>query len=160
MTITACTYPWCQQPQPHDGHQHADGPTGLRPHYARALGTGALTTEDLDRLVLREGRCAGPGLLAAAYAAGKIEDSTVASLIGGIWSGAEYPDRELDRADWSWTADRTTAERFAAGAGGRPAGRIYTLLAPPESLLCANNCRSESEYVVDTRGLDIREVSL
>ncbi|SMF64527.1 hypothetical protein [Streptomyces sp. Amel2xC10] len=114
-------------------------------------------------------------------------------LIGGIWSGAEFPDRHLDRdtwrwlfkvagftidgtsaerpaepivlwrgsvperrTDWSWSTNRSIAEGYANGtAARRPTGRLYTVLAPPESLLCANNCRGEDEIVVDTRGLQI-----
>jgi hypothetical protein len=67
------------------------------------------------------------------------------------------------RRRWSWTTDRALAERFARGyvdGGflGRMPGKVYVLDVPPESLLCAINDRRESEYVVDTRGLKIREV--
>lgn len=72
-----------------------------------------------------------------------------------LWRGS-VPERQ---ADWSWSADRTVAERFAAGIRGRKPGRLYTVTAPPEALLCANNGRDEAEYVVDTHGLDIREVT-
>ncbi len=66
------------------------------------------------------------------------------------------------RRRWSWTTDRTLAERFALGYGdggyiGRTPGKVYALDAPPESLMCAITDRDESEHVVDTRGLKIRE---
>ncbi|OKI14243.1 hypothetical protein [Streptomyces sp. CB03911] len=68
-----------------------------------------------------------------------------------LWRGT-VPER---RTDWSWTTDRATAERFAAGVRGRKPGQLYRTVAPPEALLCANNGRSEAEYVVDTDGLEI-----
>ncbi|MBT2425216.1 hypothetical protein J7F02_05830 [Streptomyces sp. ISL-112] len=153
-----------------------------------------LTTSELEKLIGNEGRNSGPTLLAEAYSEARITKQTVAALIGGIWSGAEFPDRHLDqdewrwlfdaagftvdgepadrpnqpillwrgtvperRHDWSWTTDQTVAKKFAAGSGGRPTGRLYVVLAPPEALLCANNGRSEAEYVIDTRGLQIHE---
>jgi hypothetical protein len=63
------------------------------------------------------------------------------------------------RTDWSWSTERAVAERFAAGSGGRPPGRVYLVLAPPEALLCANNGRDEAEFVVDTRGLNIVDLT-
>lgn len=178
-------------------------PTGRLPHtaapsvrydYERLLTADKLTTGELDYLIGREGRNSGPGWLAETYGDGKIEAATVAALIGGIWSGTDFPDRDLDRdtwrwlfkvagftidgepaerptqpvllwrgsvperrTDWSWSTDRAVAERFAAGSGGRPPGRVYTVLAPPHALLCAYNGRSEAEYVVDTDGLNIIE---
>ena len=71
-----------------------------------------------------------------------------------LWRGS-VPER---RGDWSWTADRTVAERFANGMRGRLPGRIYRVVAPPEALLCCNTERGEAEYVVDTTGLTIEEV--
>lgn len=159
--------------------------------------TGKLTTAELDYMISREGRNSGPGLLSDAYSEDKITAETVTALIGGIWSGAEYPDRGLGRdtwrwlfkvagftidgqpvpqptepmvlwrgsvperrTDWSWSTDRSIAVGYAEGtAARRPVGRLYTVTAPPEALLCANNGRSEAEYVIDTRGLDIREVA-
>jgi hypothetical protein len=68
------------------------------------------------------------------------------------------------RRRWSWTTDRALAERFAHGYEhggflGRMPGTVYVLDCPPTSLLCAINDRQESEYVVDTRGLKVRETS-
>ncbi|MDJ0341772.1 hypothetical protein [Streptomyces sp. PH10-H1] len=165
--------------------------------YEQLLAADRLTTGEFSYLVGREGRNSGPELLLEMYDDDKIKADTVTALIGGIWSGAEFPDRHLDRddwrwlfkvagftvdgipadrpdhpvllwrgtvperrTDWSWTTDRAVAERFAAGSGGRPPGRVYTLLAPPEALLCAYNGRQEAEYVVDTRGLTVHEVNL
>lgn len=180
-------------------------PAGKVPHtataprydYEQLLGADRLTTEEFDYLAGREGRNSGPALLSEAYSDCRITAATVTALIGGIWSGAEFPDRHLDReewrwlfnvagftvdgvraarpaepvllyrgtvperrTDWSWTTDRAVAERFAAGSGGRPPGRIYTVLAPPEALLCACNGRQEAEFVVDTRGLHVQEAGL
>lgn len=63
-----------------------------------------------------------------------------------LWRGS-VPER---RRDWSWSADCETAARYAIGSYGRPRGRLYRLVAPPDALLCANDGRAESEYVVDT----------
>jgi hypothetical protein len=72
-----------------------------------------------------------------------------------LWRGS-VPER---RTDWSWSTDRAVAEKFAAGVRGRKPGRLYRVMAPPQALLCANNDRSEAEYVVDTRDLVIEEVT-
>ncbi|WP_367324818.1 hypothetical protein [Streptomyces sp. HUAS ZL42] len=162
--------------------------------YEQLLDADNLTTAQLERLIGLAGRNHGPALLEEAYSEAKISAETVTALIGGIWSGAEFPDRQLDhdtwrwlfdiagftidgipaprptepillwrgtvperRTDWSWTTDRKVADEFAAGSGGRPPGRLYTVLAPPEALLCANNSRNEAEYVIDTRGLTVFE---
>lgn len=182
-------------------------PVGKVPHavldaprydYEQLLVADRLTTEEFDYLVGREGRNAGPAMLSEAYSDCRITAATVTALIGGIWSGAEYPDSHLDRdewrwlfkiagftidgvtadrpaepillyrgtvperrTDWSWSTDRKIAEGYADGtAARRPAGRLYAVLAPPESLLCADNGRQEAEYVVDTDGLTIHEAQL
>lgn len=71
-----------------------------------------------------------------------------------LWRGS-VPER---RTDWSWSTERAVAQRYAFGnLNFRPIGRLYVVLAPPESLLCANTERDEAEYVVDTRGLNIQE---
>jgi hypothetical protein len=86
--------------------------------YGQLLRAATLTTDELDYLIGREGRDAGPSLLADAYSQGKITDATVTALIGGIWSGAEYPDQHLDRDNWrqlfdvaGFTVDGTSAPR-------------------------------------------------
>lgn len=66
------------------------------------------------------------------------------------------------RRRWSWTASRDVAARFAqgyedGGLMGRWPGNVYMVAAPPTHLLCVVNDRKESEHVVDTRGLKIRE---
>ncbi|MFD9871739.1 hypothetical protein ACFXI8_26850 [Streptomyces niveus] len=63
-----------------------------------------------------------------------------------LWRGS-VPAR---RTDWSWPTDWETAAQYATGSFGRPAGRLYRLLAPPAALLGAYDGRDESEYVVDT----------
>jgi hypothetical protein len=163
--------------------------------YEQLLAADHLTADELEYLICREGRNHGPAVLFDAWFGKRIDRDTLAAVIGGVWSGAEYPDQCIDRigwrhlfraagftidgkpaqrpddpirlwrgtvperrTDWSWTTDRTIAEGYANGtAARRPKGRLYTVLAPPEALLCANNCRDEAEYVVDTRGLQIRE---
>ena len=64
------------------------------------------------------------------------------------------------RRRMSWTSDRELARKFAsAGFRGRPQGALYQTTAPQEALLCINHVsRQESEYVINTRGLIIREV--
>lgn len=74
-----------------------------------------------------------------------------------LWRGA-VPER---RADWSWTTDPEVARTYASGTMlGRPMGKVWQVVAPPGALLAANlgpDTRKESEYVVDTRGLNIFE---
>lgn len=70
--------------------------------YSQLLRASRLTTDELDYLIGREGRNAGPSLLSDAYGEAKITAETVTALIGGIWSGAEYPDRQLDHDTWRW----------------------------------------------------------
>lgn len=99
-------------------HQPQAGETPGGWDYGRLLRADKLTTAELDYLIGREGRNSGPDLLADAYSDGKVTAETVTALIGGIWSGAEYPDRHLDRDTWRWlfkvagfTIDGTPAER-------------------------------------------------
>lgn len=140
------------------------------------------------------GRITAPFLLAEAWDTGVVGAAEVASCVGSVWSGSEFPDsalghprwRELFQAagftrdgepaerpdqplelwrgtvpercrDWSWSTDRTLAERYANGGFRRPTGRLYRVVAPPATLLAAYNGRAESEYVIDTHGLDIME---
>ncbi|MER5473742.1 hypothetical protein [Streptomyces sp. NPDC002685] len=86
--------------------------------YGQLLRAARLTTDELDYLIGREGRDAGPSLLSDAYSQGKITDATVTALVGGVWSGAEYPDQHLDRDEWrhlfdvaGFTIDGTPAPR-------------------------------------------------
>ncbi|MCX5522970.1 hypothetical protein OG342_08860 [Streptomyces bobili] len=154
-----------------------------------------LTRDELAWLMGLAGRTHGPTFLADALAEGKITADTVASLIGDVWSSAEFPDRHHDRDtwrwmfdtagftvdgkqaprpaepmrlyrgstpdrrdDWSWTRDIRVAEKFAAGSPGRPKGQVWVCTVPPSHMLAANSYRDEDEVVVDTRGLEIREV--
>jgi hypothetical protein len=72
-----------------------------------------------------------------------------------LWRGCVHALRRR----MSWTSDRGLAQRFAIeGFRGRPAGRLYQTVAPPDAVLCVNNGREESEYVINTRGLAVREV--
>ncbi|MFF8505858.1 hypothetical protein ACF07L_35170 [Streptomyces anulatus] len=63
-----------------------------------------------------------------------------------LWRGS-VPAR---RGDWSWSSDWETAGHYAVGGFGRPAGKLYRMVAPAAALLCANNGRDEAEFVVDT----------
>ncbi|MFJ9474735.1 hypothetical protein ACIRRI_06925 [Streptomyces mirabilis] len=80
-------------------------PQAAHHDYGQLLRADKLTTDELDYLIGHEGRNAGPSLLADAYSEDKITAETVTALIGGIWSGAEYPDRHLDRDTWRWLFD-------------------------------------------------------
>lgn len=64
------------------------------------------------------------------------------------------------RDDWSWTWSLAVAEKFAAGAAGRPPSRVWVCTVPPGHMLAINTGRSEDEVVVDTRGLRIVEAHL
>ena len=70
-----------------------------------------------------------------------------------LFRGA-VPER---RTDWSWSRDRSVAERFAAGLRGRGTGRLWVCTVPPAHMLAVNTGRDEDEVVVDTRGLQITE---
>lgn len=64
---------------------------------------------------------------------------------------------EARASDWSWTDSKAIAEGYANGtAAHRPQGYVFTACVPPAAMLARNNGRSESEYVIDTRGLSIR----
>ncbi|MET7781521.1 hypothetical protein ABZU94_07315 [Streptomyces mirabilis] len=64
-----------------------------------------LTTSELGWLIGLAGRTYGPTFLAEALEEDKITAQTVADLVGGIWSGAEYPDRHHDHDTWRWLFD-------------------------------------------------------
>jgi hypothetical protein len=64
-----------------------------------------LTRDELAWLMGLAGRTSGPTFLADALAEGKITNETVASLIGDVWSSAEFPDRHLDHDTWRWLFD-------------------------------------------------------
>ncbi|MFJ8349725.1 hypothetical protein ACIQ9J_25855 [Streptomyces sp. NPDC094153] len=163
--------------------------------YEHLLAADRLTTAELEKLISRADRNYGPMFLDEAYAEAKVTRETVTALVGGVWSSAEFPDRQLDhdtwrwlfdaagftvdgeraprpdssmtlyrgsvperRTDWSWSRDRAVAERFAAGMRGRGQGRLWVCEVPPAHMLAVNTERDEDEVVVDTRGLQIREV--
>ena len=69
-----------------------------------------------------------------------------------LWRGAVH--ERLD--DWSWTDDIEVARLYAQGHGGsRPPGTLWTAVVDPERMYARNVFRGESEYVVDTAGLQI-----
>lgn len=71
-----------------------------------------------------------------------------------LWRGSA-PER---RARWSWTDNREVAVDYAQGRYHRTPGKLWTAHVEPWRLLCRNvGTRNESEYVVDTDGLDIEE---
>lgn len=65
------------------------------------------------------------------------------------------------RADWSWTDRLDVATGYALGTrASRPIGTVWQATVEPRRLLARNDgpdYRNESEYVVDTDGLDIAE---
>lgn len=63
------------------------------------------------------------------------------------------------RSDWSWTDSKRIATEFARGSYRTPPGSLWTTLAPAGNILCRNTGRTESEYVIDTEGLDIQLVA-
>lgn len=65
------------------------------------------------------------------------------------------------KSGMSWSSDIEVAKKFATGGlRGRKPGRLYTTVAGGDSLLAFISDRQEHEYVVDTEGLEIEEVSL
>jgi hypothetical protein len=69
-----------------------------------------------------------------------------------VYRGA-IPER---RDDWSWTADPAIAAQWASGDQyGRPLGRVWTAVAPPDHVLC--RIERWDQYVIDTHGLTITE---
>lgn len=80
-------------------------PTLADEAYDLLLWADRLTTEELEWLIGLAGRTSGPTFLAEALSEDKITDETVADLIGGVWSSAEFPDRHLDRDTWRWMFD-------------------------------------------------------
>jgi hypothetical protein len=66
-----------------------------------------------------------------------------------VYRGAD----EAHRLGWSWTDDRKLAAWFARRWS---AGQVWTLFAPPYRLLAriSDQRPGESEFVVDTTGLD------
>ncbi len=71
-----------------------------------------------------------------------------------LWRGS-VPERARD---WSWSASREVAERYADGrVTGRQPGRLYRAEVHPSALLCSNtgHARDEAEYVVDTDLVDV-----
>jgi len=68
--------------------------------YDTILAANNLSAEELQYLIGRGGRDSGPWLLHTAYTQRKITAAVVAEVIGGVWSMADRPDRELDRDEW------------------------------------------------------------
>lgn len=63
---------------------------------------------------------------------------------------------------WSWTDDRDRAEWFASRAVGPPGERtVWTALVEPWRLRARihESSRGESEYVIDTVGLEVRRLT-
>ena len=77
-----------------------------------------LTTGEFMTLFGRAGRLHGPRLLLDAHLSRVIADETVTACIGDAWSGPEFPEQSLCRADWldlftvaGFTIDGKPAER-------------------------------------------------
>lgn len=68
-----------------------------------------------------------------------------------LWRGS-LPEA---RANWSWTDSREVAQQYADGGFRRAPGALWTATVAPWRLLARQTGRQESEYVVDTAGLEI-----
>ncbi|MFG3266871.1 hypothetical protein [Streptomyces bobili] len=132
-------------------HQPQAGETLADEAYDLLLWADQLTTEELGWLMGLAGRTFGPQFLAEALAEDKITAETVADLIGDVWSSAEFPDRHHDRDTWRWMFDT---------AGFTVDGKRAPRPTEPMTLYRGSvpERRDEDEVVVDTRGLEIREV--
>lgn len=74
-----------------------------------------------------------------------------------LYRGSPY----FRRRRWAWTADVEVAQRFASGEYYyREPGQVFVVDAPPKSLLCQDNGRNESEFVVNTKGLRIKALEV
>lgn len=78
------------------------------------------TAEEFDRWAGWVGRTNAPALLYDAWYGEIINRETLTAYVGPIWSGAEYPDRCLDRDTWrdlfekaGFTVDGVSAPRPA-----------------------------------------------
>jgi hypothetical protein len=58
------------------------------------------SSEEFFTLYSRAGKDAAPGLLVVAWSSGMISEDVITASIGGIWSGASFPQETLVRADW------------------------------------------------------------
>ncbi len=56
--------------------------------------------EDFETQVSGYGRNYGPAILFDWWYFGKLTRDDLRAVIGGVWSGAEYPSRSLGQADW------------------------------------------------------------
>lgn len=65
------------------------------------------------------------------------------------------------RTDWSWTPTRSVAERFTVLRASEGQTRLWTAQVEPSHLLAyiGEDGRAEDEFVVDTDGVVITEVS-
>jgi len=96
-----------------DYMQQINNPLGALAQHGQPL-----TTDELAVRLARAGRDYGPALLSAAWQQQYIDQAVLAAHVGDVWSGAEYPDRMLERDEWR-------ALFAAAGytVNGRPAPR-------------------------------------
>jgi hypothetical protein len=65
------------------------------------------------------------------------------------------------RNGWAWTDDRDLAQWFADRPHHRGEGQVWKAVVEPERLLAriSEQREGESEYVVDARGMDVKEVN-
>ena len=87
------------------------------------VGGDYISQEEFKEQVARLGREAGPILLHERWTSGVMLASTLAAVIGGVWSAAEFPDdpeRDLSLSQDAWR-DLFNAAGFTVG--GRPTER-------------------------------------
>lgn len=96
-----------------------------------------LTFEEFETELYRHGRVQGPRLLASTWWGRRIDRETLTTLIGVVWSMAEYPSTALTLADWRGLFDAagytTVGEDSEYGArADRPSGsvRVYRGCTP------------------------------
>lgn len=63
---------------------------------------GSLSKNELEQRLLGAGRVNGPAILFDAWCGDEIDASTLASVIGSVWSMAEYPESNIDHEGWRW----------------------------------------------------------
>lgn len=79
-----------------------DPPAEAAHALGQAIGSDRMLTEDeLSTLIFLAGRINGPDFLAEAWYGQIIEPDVLASLVGLVWSRAEFPDRSLDADVWA-----------------------------------------------------------
>jgi hypothetical protein len=87
-----------------------------------------LTSDQMEELLTAAGRNDGPAILCMAYP-WVIDEEALASVIGGVWSGAEFPELALGFETW----ESLFAEAMYPGAPRWPKKTIRLWRGAPES---------------------------